>query len=139
MLLKKRKCEFHDCDSESTSVYGSNPYCRDHCTLICCDKNEKNVFNEIRCNSTLPMKKYNNKMYCNSHFRNRIKICSHKNCFTYRDNNKLCYDNNWYCSKHKLDDCSFISEMIKIFDNSLPIDIIEKISKIHLKNATYKI
>ena len=138
-ILKIKQCMIHKCKNTSTSVYGKNPFCRQHVHSLCELNTQNNIFNEIRCNSTVPMISLNKKLYCNSHYRTLIYKCNKKKCKKYRNSSELCYDKKWYCKKHKLKKKTFFKEMLDIFHEKLPYDIIEKITKIHLKNNTYVI
>ena len=137
-LLESKCCAFDGCQSLSVSVHGQNPYCREHTHQLCCMSNSKNIFNEVRCNSTVSMISVDGKMYCNSHYRTLIETCGHSECNTSRSNKDLCYDKKWYCDKHKLDTQPFITKMLNVFQK-LNEDIVNKICKIHFKNNTYKI
>ena len=135
-LLETQQCQYENCKNTSVSVHGKNPYCRKHTQHMCCMSNNKNIFNEVRCNAVVPMITVDNKTYCNAHYRTLIQNCNHKNCSKTRNNKDLCYDKKWYCNKHKLDTKKFQTEMVEIFDN-LNTDVVEKICKIHFKNNTY--
>ena len=81
----------------------------------------------------------NNKLYCNSHYRTLIQTCNKKGCHVFRDTNELCHDKLWYCEQHKLDENEFKVKMFLYFQNNLPIDIINKIAKNHLKSKPYRV
>ena len=136
-VLKTQNCKILKCKNKSISVYGKNPFCRHHVNTLCELKTQNNIFNEIRCNSTIGMVSLDNKMYCNSHYRTLIAYCNHSDCNIYRYDNVLCYDKKWYCKDHKLKTESFVNKMLPIFQNKLNADLVEKICKIHLKNNTY--
>jgi len=137
ILLQEHSCRYPDCPRASISVYGGNIYCREHTQHLCCMSGEKNIFNETRCNSVVPMLSVNGKMYCNSHYRTVIQTCNHKNCTKSRTDRNLCYDKKWYCQSHQLDNKKFEEEMNKIFAGDLNKDIVENICNIHFKNNTY--
>lgn len=137
-LLVYATCKYENCQNTSVSVHGKNPYCRKHTTHLCCMSSEKNIFNEVRCNSVVQMVECDNKMYCNAHYRSLIQMCNHNKCTKSRTNRELCYDKKWYCKKHRLDTKKFHTEMVEIFDK-LNSDVVEKICKIHFKRNTYVI
>ena len=138
MILIHKKCKFDDCDNKSISIYGCNPFCRDHTVSLCSLKNEHNIFNEKRCNTTIEMIEYKGKVYCNSHFRTLISTCHHENCNIERNSNYLNFDKMWYCEKHKPSDSDFILNMIHAFQQkNIPVEIINTICNLHLKKQTY--
>ena len=138
-ILKTQNCKIKKCKNKSISVYGKNPYCKEHSQFFCCLKHTKNIFNEIRCNTTVKMISLNNKMYCNSHFRTLLSKCNEDECTVKRNTSELAFDKKWYCDKHKPNNGEFICKMILTFRNDLPKDVITNISKIHLKRNTYNI
>ena len=138
MILIHKKCKSKNCKFISVSIYGSNKYCRDHTIKRCCMNNEKNIYNEVRCNTTIKMMKLKGKTYCNSHFRTLISTCQHPNCNVERDSNYINFDKFWYCDNHKPKENKFLFNMIHAFrQKNLPVDIISKICKKHLNNETY--
>ena len=138
-ILKIQNCKIKKCLNKSISVHGKNPYCKNHSYDLCCMRNQKNIFNEIRCNATVEMISLDNKMYCNSHFRTLISKCNKRECSVERNNNILSFDKKWYCGKHTPNNGDFIVKMILLFQDKLPKDVIIEICKIHLKSNTYNI
>lgn len=138
-ILKTKICIFKGCSYTSISVNGKNPYCREHTNKLCCLRNEKTIFNENRCNSTVKMIEVDGKHYCNAHYRTLITKCNNESCNINRNSNELCFDKKWYCKKHKLSDSLFINKFFSFMQNKLNYDVIHKISKIHLNNNTYKL
>ena len=134
-ILVKKKCKYPKCSSFSISIYGQNNLCRHHVESLCHLSNTPNIFNTLRCNSTVSLTKYCKHLYCNSHFRTLIFKCSSTNCETLRYNNVLCYDKLWYCDKHRLDHSKFLANMFFIFkQKSLPPEIVFSIWNKHFKN-----
>ena len=77
-LLVEKECTIENCKNKSISVRGENPYCRYHVESLCELKQQKNIFNECRCNSTVGMISCNKKLYCNAHYRTLIYTCNHE-------------------------------------------------------------
>lgn len=136
-ILKVNTCKIKKCRQQSISVYGMNPFCRDHVYSLCSMSTQKNIFNEVRCNATVQMININNNSYCNSHYRKLIYHCNDKKCTTTRNTNILGYDFMWYCNKHKLDDKFVLSNLIFCLKQKLPVDIIKKIYINHINSNPY--
>lgn len=136
-LLKRKRCQTHNCEQTAISVYGENPYCREHTIEMCELQNALNVFNEVRCNSSVPMVLFYGKRYCNSHFRKLIMKCNHQKCFVSRNSTELCFDKYWYCDQHKLKEKDLLLKLAVIFRHKLPFEIIQIICKYHFKNKLY--
>ena len=137
-ILVSKKCVIKDCKNTSVSVKGLNPYCREHVNSICELKYKNNIFNECKCNSTVSMVSCEGKTYCNAHYRTLIYKCNNHKCKKIRKNNKLSFDKRWYCNKHQTEhNKKFLSNLLLTFKYNLPIELIVKIYKIHLKNNLY--
>ena len=136
-ILKSKKCKYHHCIHNSTSVHGSNIFCRQHTISQCALKSQLNVYNDMRCNSVVPMITFRGKLYCNSHYRTLIMNCNHKKCIKTRDTSELGFDKYWYCKKHQLTEQELLVKLAVIFKNKLPFEIIQKICKYHFKNKIF--
>ena len=141
MLLIHKPCKFKKCKNKSFSVYGSNKYCKNHTIHLCKLNHCKNIFNEIRCNTTVEMMEFNNNLYCNSHYRTLISKCSHENCDSKRNTNYLSTDKKWYCDEHiKEQENKFLVNMIHAFEEkNIPSEITKIIVDKHKNMKSYYI
>ena len=137
-ILIHKNCIMNKCKNKAVSIRGENEYCREHVRSLCLLKNEKNIYNECRCNSTVPMITVNSKKYCNSHYRTLIFKCNEHKCEKERKDNKLSFDKKWYCKKHKkMQDDKLLTQLFLVFREKIPPEITHKISKNFLTNNNF--